>query len=197
MERQQLWSETQRTLLAMGENITLCGLFVSSPKREKQGQIRAGVRVCVEELRNCYTLLSLSGVCECSDFTAGLTCEHCLDGYYGNALIGTPGDCQPCPCPDRTSCAQIAETGQVVCTNCPTGQTGEMDHQQQRTILWHRTVNNWLHVKNKMIRRLPRGSLILKRLSVALKQLICRDCRSTIPGIQTIVIVTDAEVTWG
>lgn len=114
----------------MGENITLCGLFVSSPKREKQGQIRAGVRVCVEELRNCYTLLSLSGVCECSDFTAGLTCEHCLDGYYGNALIGTPGDCQPCPCPDRTSCAQIAETGQVVCTNCPTGQTGEMDHQQ-------------------------------------------------------------------
>ncbi|XP_035524349.1 laminin subunit gamma-3 isoform X2 [Morone saxatilis] len=53
-----------------------------------------------------------------------MTCEHCLDGYYGNALIGMPGDCQPCPCPDRTSCAQIAETGQVVCTNCPTGQTG-------------------------------------------------------------------------
>uniref|UniRef100_A0A4W6BL25 Laminin, gamma 3 n=1 Tax=Lates calcarifer TaxID=8187 RepID=A0A4W6BL25_LATCA len=65
-----------------------------------------------------------TGVCECSDFTTGLTCEHCLDGYYGNALIGTPGDCQPCPCPGRTSCAQIAETGQVVCTNCPPGQTG-------------------------------------------------------------------------
>ncbi|XP_073334366.1 laminin subunit gamma-3 [Pagrus major] len=65
-----------------------------------------------------------TGVCECSDFTTGMTCEHCLDGYYGNALIGTPGDCQPCPCPDRTSCAQIAETGQVVCTNCPAGRTG-------------------------------------------------------------------------
>ncbi|KAM7392591.1 hypothetical protein PAMA_007618 [Pampus argenteus] len=65
-----------------------------------------------------------TGVCECSDFTTGMTCEHCLDGYYGNALIGTPGDCQPCPCPDSTSCAQIAETGQVVCTNCPPGQTG-------------------------------------------------------------------------
>uniref|UniRef100_A0A7N6B0H3 Laminin, gamma 3 n=1 Tax=Anabas testudineus TaxID=64144 RepID=A0A7N6B0H3_ANATE len=65
-----------------------------------------------------------TGVCECSDFTTGMTCEHCLDGYYGNALIGTPADCQPCPCPDRSSCAQIVETGQVVCTNCPTGQTG-------------------------------------------------------------------------
>ncbi|XP_028274254.1 laminin subunit gamma-3 [Parambassis ranga] len=65
-----------------------------------------------------------TGVCECSDFTTGMTCERCLDGFYGNALIGTPGDCQPCPCPDRSSCAQIAETGQVVCTNCPAGQTG-------------------------------------------------------------------------
>uniref|UniRef100_A0A8P4KP52 Laminin, gamma 3 n=1 Tax=Dicentrarchus labrax TaxID=13489 RepID=A0A8P4KP52_DICLA len=76
---------------------------------------------------NCHkhgTCHPETGVCKCSDFTTGMTCEHCLDGYYGNALIGMPGDCQPCPCPDRTSCAQIAETGQVVCTNCPTGQTG-------------------------------------------------------------------------
>ncbi|XP_056260145.1 laminin subunit gamma-3 [Seriola aureovittata] len=76
---------------------------------------------------NCHhhgTCHPETGVCECSDFTTGMTCEHCLDGYYGNALIGTPGDCQPCPCPDRTSCAQIAETGQVVCTNCPPRQTG-------------------------------------------------------------------------
>ncbi|KAF7662191.1 hypothetical protein LDENG_00243610 [Lucifuga dentata] len=65
-----------------------------------------------------------TGVCECSDFTAGMTCERCQDGYYGNSLIGTPGDCQPCPCPGGTSCMQIAETGQVVCTNCSTGQTG-------------------------------------------------------------------------
>nr|XP_020475128.1 laminin subunit gamma-3-like [Monopterus albus] len=76
---------------------------------------------------NCHqhgTCHPETGVCECSDFTTGMTCEHCLDGYYGNALIGTPGDCQPCPCPDHTSCTQIVETGQVVCTNCPTGQRG-------------------------------------------------------------------------
>uniref|UniRef100_H3D7F3 Laminin, gamma 3 n=1 Tax=Tetraodon nigroviridis TaxID=99883 RepID=H3D7F3_TETNG len=56
-----------------------------------------------------------TGVCECSSFTAGKACERCLEGYYGNALIGTPGDCQPCPCPDQSSCARIAPTGQVVC----------------------------------------------------------------------------------
>lgn len=72
-----------------------------------------------------HPLISVPGVCECSDFTAGATCERCQDGYHGNALIGTPVDCQPCPCPARSSCAQIAETGQVVCTNCPRGQTGE------------------------------------------------------------------------
>lgn len=81
-------------------------------------------------------LLSVSGVCECSDFTTGMTCEHCLDGYYGNALIGTPGDCQPCPCPDRTSCSQIAETGQVVCTNCPAGRTGEMTTSDAASFLF-------------------------------------------------------------
>lgn len=102
----QRWSETQRALLATGRTSpSVVHTVKSNP-------------------------LIISGVCECSDFTAGMTCEHCLDGYYGNALIGTPGDCQPCPCPDRTSCAQIAETRQVVCTNCPAGQTGEIP-------LWH------------------------------------------------------------
>ncbi|XP_062333878.1 laminin subunit gamma-3 [Osmerus eperlanus] len=65
-----------------------------------------------------------TGVCECSDFTTGPTCQRCLDGYYGNALIGMPNDCRPCPCPDRTSCAQMTETGDVVCTNCPPGRRG-------------------------------------------------------------------------
>ncbi|XP_057674386.1 laminin subunit gamma-3 [Corythoichthys intestinalis] len=65
-----------------------------------------------------------SGECKCSDFTDGLSCERCLEGYYGNPLIGTPGDCQPCPCPGGSSCVHVAETDTVVCTNCPAGQTG-------------------------------------------------------------------------
>ncbi|KAL2099883.1 hypothetical protein ACEWY4_004277 [Coilia grayii] len=65
-----------------------------------------------------------TGECTCTDFTTGPTCERCLDGHYGNALIGSSRDCQPCPCPDRTSCAQLPDTGDVVCTNCPSGQRG-------------------------------------------------------------------------
>ena len=111
-------------------------------KREKNKKTMSNTSRCssVQQGRVIVTLLSLSlsvsGVCECSDFTAGMTCEHCLDGYYGNALIGTPGDCQPCPCPDRTSCSQIAETGQVVCTNCPAGRTGEMTTSDAASFLF-------------------------------------------------------------
>lgn len=65
-----------------------------------------------------------TGVCACTDFTTGRHCERCEDGYYGNALTGSPGDCLPCPCPDRTTCVQVPETGDVFCTNCPTGQRG-------------------------------------------------------------------------
>ncbi|XP_040915110.1 laminin subunit gamma-3 isoform X1 [Toxotes jaculatrix] len=100
-----------------------CERCIPGYTREVPG--RGPLSTCVP--CNCHqhgTCHPETGVCECSDFTAGMTCEHCLDGYYGNALIGTPGDCQPCPCPDGTSCAQMAETGQVVCTNCPLGQTG-------------------------------------------------------------------------
>uniref|UniRef100_A0A8C5G955 Laminin, gamma 3 n=1 Tax=Gouania willdenowi TaxID=441366 RepID=A0A8C5G955_GOUWI len=76
---------------------------------------------------NCHqhgTCHPETGECECSHFTAGMTCERCLEGYYGNALMGTSGDCRPCPCPGGGSCVQMANPGQVVCTNCPAGQTG-------------------------------------------------------------------------
>ncbi|XP_061658227.1 laminin subunit gamma-3 [Syngnathoides biaculeatus] len=65
-----------------------------------------------------------TGECECSDFTGGPTCERCVDGYYGNALMGTPGDCRPCPCPGGGGCVRAGATDQVVCTDCPAGQTG-------------------------------------------------------------------------
>ncbi|KAI5089365.1 laminin subunit gamma-3, partial [Silurus meridionalis] len=65
-----------------------------------------------------------TGVCDCTDFTTGPSCERCQDGYFGNVLTGSPGDCVPCPCPSHTACAQVPETGEVVCTNCPAGQRG-------------------------------------------------------------------------
>uniref|UniRef100_A0A9J8D9G8 Laminin, gamma 3 n=1 Tax=Cyprinus carpio carpio TaxID=630221 RepID=A0A9J8D9G8_CYPCA len=85
-----------------------------------------------EFLRMLYSLTALhisnaggqNCVCDCRDFTTGRYCDLCEDGYYGNPLTGSPIDCIPCPCPDRTTCAQVLETGDVICTNCPAGQRG-------------------------------------------------------------------------
>nr|XP_040053897.1 laminin subunit gamma-3 isoform X2 [Gasterosteus aculeatus aculeatus] len=96
-----------------------------APGFTREDSARGPLSTCVP--CNCHqhgTCHPETGACECSDFTAGMTCERCRAGYHGNAVTGTPGDCRPCPCPGRTSCAEIAKTGQVVCTNCPAGQTG-------------------------------------------------------------------------
>ncbi|XP_039858413.1 laminin subunit gamma-1 [Simochromis diagramma] len=66
-----------------------------------------------------------TGACDCQDNTAGLSCERCQDSFYGDATQGTPGDCQPCPCPPGATCAVVPRTREVVCTNCPTGTTGK------------------------------------------------------------------------
>ena len=64
-------------------------------------------------------------MCSCQHNTAGLSCERCKDGYYGDSTAGTSTDCKPCPCPDGATCAVVPKTKEVVCTNCPTGTTGD------------------------------------------------------------------------
>uniref|UniRef100_A0A8C2ZDC0 Laminin, gamma 1 n=1 Tax=Cyclopterus lumpus TaxID=8103 RepID=A0A8C2ZDC0_CYCLU len=65
-----------------------------------------------------------TGACDCRDNTAGLSCERCKDGFYGDATRGS-SDCEPCPCPAGATCAVVPSTREVVCTNCPTGTTGK------------------------------------------------------------------------
>ncbi|KAJ8016910.1 hypothetical protein DPEC_G00012250 [Dallia pectoralis] len=72
-----------------------------------------------------------TGAClQCLGNTAGLKCELCLPGFYGNPVTDGPQACQPCPCPGTSSSNQFLQTcykhtdGQPTCNNCPIGFTG-------------------------------------------------------------------------
>ncbi|XP_067868245.1 laminin subunit gamma-3-like [Heterodontus francisci] len=66
-----------------------------------------------------------SGICQCVHNTNGTSCEYCASGYYGNPFRGRYNDCKPCPCPGQSNCAMVEETKEVICTDCPEGQTGK------------------------------------------------------------------------
>ncbi|KAL0201006.1 hypothetical protein M9458_004193, partial [Cirrhinus mrigala] len=63
-------------------------------------------------------------MCKCQHNTAGMSCERCKDGFYGDSTVGSSSDCNTCPCPEGATCAMVPKTKEVVCTNCPTGTTG-------------------------------------------------------------------------
>ncbi|XP_038076283.1 basement membrane-specific heparan sulfate proteoglycan core protein-like isoform X2 [Patiria miniata] len=72
-----------------------------------------------------------TGVCRaCQDNTGGDRCDQCLPGYYGNPVLGTRDDCQPCPCPLTALPNQFSPTcyldtdGRVTCNQCPEGYAG-------------------------------------------------------------------------
>ncbi|GCC38859.1 hypothetical protein chiPu_0023164 [Chiloscyllium punctatum] len=66
-----------------------------------------------------------SGICQCVHNTVGPSCEYCASGYYGNPFRGRYNDCKPCPCPAQSNCTVLEDRNEVVCTDCPDGQTGK------------------------------------------------------------------------
>ncbi|KAM8927903.1 basement membrane-specific heparan sulfate proteoglycan core protein [Pelodytes ibericus] len=73
-----------------------------------------------------------TGSCtNCLHNTAGEVCGQCAPGYYGDATMGTPEDCQPCACPLTDPENQFSKTCEILvaggyrCTACPTGYAGQ------------------------------------------------------------------------
>ncbi|XP_068606555.1 laminin subunit beta-1 [Brachionichthys hirsutus] len=80
---------------------------------------------------------SHTGECmSCRDDTAGPSCESCVDGFFGNPVLGSGTHCRPCPCPgypgsdhfNGHSCQADHTSNQIIC-NCKPGYTGpRCDH---------------------------------------------------------------------
>uniref|UniRef100_A0A8C2ZAT6 Laminin, beta 2-like n=1 Tax=Cyclopterus lumpus TaxID=8103 RepID=A0A8C2ZAT6_CYCLU len=75
---------------------------------------------------------SRTGECrDCRDDTAGHLCERCVDGFFGNPVLGSGEHCRPCPCPGNPgsdhfngdSCQADHTSNQIIC-NCKQGYTG-------------------------------------------------------------------------
>ena len=50
---------------------------------------------------HAQTCDSRTGQCLfCMEYTTGYNCDRCLEGYYGNPLLGSEIGCRPCRCPD-------------------------------------------------------------------------------------------------
>ncbi|XP_036960000.1 basement membrane-specific heparan sulfate proteoglycan core protein isoform X8 [Acanthopagrus latus] len=73
-----------------------------------------------------------TGICtSCLHNTQGGLCDQCAPGFFGDSVVGTPEDCQPCACPHTDPDNQFSPTceslgnGGYQCTACQPGYTGQ------------------------------------------------------------------------
>ncbi|EAT47381.1 AAEL001477-PA [Aedes aegypti] len=91
--------------------------------------------MCNGHAESCDLETGECGLCHHNTF--GDTCERCLSGYFGNALLGNPNDCKKCACPLEAetnnfspSCllkggTELLNNTEYICTQCPEGYTGD------------------------------------------------------------------------
>ncbi|KAI2649791.1 Laminin subunit beta-2 [Labeo rohita] len=88
----------------------------------RQCQCNGHAESCDPETGECY---------ECRDYTAGQLCERCVNGFYGNPMLGSGEHCRPCPCPGHpnsgnsngASCHADYSSNQILC-QCAHGYAG-------------------------------------------------------------------------
>uniref|UniRef100_A0A674NFC8 Laminin, beta 2-like n=1 Tax=Takifugu rubripes TaxID=31033 RepID=A0A674NFC8_TAKRU len=100
------------------------------------GSYGFGVNGCIGDPCQCNGHADLcdphTGECrDCRDNTAGHLCERCVEGFFGNPVLGSGDHCRPCPCPGNPSsghfnahsCQADHTSNQIIC-NCREGYSG-------------------------------------------------------------------------
>ena len=90
---------------------------------------------CSQRLRTCQ---------KCEDFTHGLYCHLCNEGYYGNATRSKHG-CKRCPCSllkSNGSCTHDEIANTVKCEECKIGYTG--DHCENCSLGYYKDLRDGL-----------------------------------------------------
>ncbi|XP_077565318.1 laminin subunit alpha-2 isoform X2 [Stigmatopora nigra] len=109
---------------------TSCEACVSGFRRV-DGQLYNGVCEVCQCHGHAAQCDQITGHClDCSHQTTGPHCDMCQPGFYGDATLGSPTDCQPCACPlnmpsnNFSPTCQLSEKGELLCDKCQTGYNG-------------------------------------------------------------------------
>ncbi|XP_006823268.2 laminin subunit alpha-2-like, partial [Saccoglossus kowalevskii] len=100
--------------------------------RRINGELFEGICVPCDCNGHAAECDDITGECiECQHNTYGTNCEFCVPGYYGDANVGTPGDCKRCACPLKESsnnfsptCQEGGDTDSFYCDQCQPGYEG-------------------------------------------------------------------------
>ena len=102
------------------------------------GNVPLNLKTITEDSLNTFNLQT--GECiDCRDWTDGVHCEICLDGYYGDPTLEVNIPCRECPCPNSKAsghsfadiCYLDTTNNEPVC-ECEEGYTGAMREYSQR-----------------------------------------------------------------
>ncbi|XP_065226738.1 laminin subunit alpha lam-3-like [Planococcus citri] len=104
--------------------------YVRLPAEDSFDHLVCSLCDCNGHSPTCNEVTGQCNICEHN--TTGSKCDRCVDGFYGNAELGTSNDCHLCACPLLDPTNNFSPTCKLVnnsskeyyCDKCPPGYGG-------------------------------------------------------------------------